>query len=289
FDLNKEAENITQKIIIGEQNKKAVSLNILEINKKLGSSNKKLICLNKEINNILKFTDSLNIIEINSRKVLKTISEKELFLKESKIRYSTTLDIIDINLEKIRKKRILLENQLENMLVKESDYQKIVRENRKNEDGAHLKSNEEKIKEIENILKKLQAEVEKDRHVISLKEERKNTLKKSVKTNGKKNEQKKEVFYSKYCQKYPDDLCEKIIKLIDNIPSKYEKIMKIALRESFKSIVVSDISYALNIINSLSENELEKLKIIPLDLIKNIKTLSDDQVKIKNKNICGFA
>ncbi|GAH32506.1 unnamed protein product, partial [marine sediment metagenome] len=52
---------------------------------------------------------------------------------------------------------------------------------------------------------------------------------------------------------------------------------------------MSDISYALNIINSLSENELEKLKIIPLDLIKNIKTLSDDQVKIKNKNICGFA
>ena len=289
FDLNKEAENITQKIIIGEQNKKAVSLNILEINKKLGSSNKKLICLNKEINNILKFTDSLNIIEINSRKVLKTISEKELFLKESKIRYSTTLDIIDINLEKIRKKRILLENQLENMLVKESDYQKIVRENRKNEDGAHLKSNEEKIKEIENILKKLQAEVEKDRHIISLKEERGNVLKKSIKTNGKKNKQKTEIFYSRYCQKYPDDLCEKLIKLIDNIPSKYEKIMRIALRESLHSIVVSDISSALNIFNSLSENELEKLKIVPLDLIKNIKTLPDDQVKIQNKNLCGFA
>jgi len=289
FDLNKEAENITQKIVIGEQNKKAVSLNILEIDKKLDSSNKKLICLNKEISNILKFTDSLDIVEINSRKVLKTISEKKLFLKESKIRYSTTLNIIDINLEKIRKKRILLENQLENMLVKESNYQKIVRENRKNEDEAHLKSNEEKIKEIENILKKLQAEVEKDIHVISLKEERKNILKKSIKTNEKKNEQKKEVFYSKYCQKYPDDLCEKIIKLIDNIPSKYEKIMKIALRESFNSIVVSDISYALNIINSLSENELEKLKIIPLDLIKNIKTLPDDQVNTKNKNICGFA
>ncbi|MBU1427350.1 hypothetical protein KKB07_00645, partial [bacterium] len=289
FDLNKEAENITQKIVIGEQNKKAVSLNILEINKKLDSFNKKLIYLNKEINNISKFTDSLNNIEINSRKVLKTITEKELFLKEVKIRYSTTLNMTNINLEKIRKKRILLENQLENMVTKESDYQKIVRENRKIEDEPHLKSNEEKIKEIENILKKLQAEVEKDRHVISLKEERKNILKKSIETNGKKNEQKTEIFYSKYCQKYPDDLCEKIIKFIDNIPSKYEKIMKIALRESFHSIVVSDISYALNIINSLSGNELEKLKIIPLDLIKNIKTLPDNQGKIQNNNICGFA
>jgi len=289
FDLNKEAENITQKIVIGEQNKKAVSLNILEINKKLDNYNKKLIYLNKEIVNISKFTDSLNIIEINSRKVLKKISEKELFLKEAKIRYSTTLNMININLEKIRKKRILLENQLENMVAKEIDYQKIVSENRNIEDEAHLKSNEEKIKEIENILKKLQAEVEKDRHIISLKEERGNVLKKSIKTNGKKNEQKAEIFYSRYCQKYPDDLCEKIIKLIDNIPSKYEKIMNIALRESLHSIAVSDISYALNIINSLSENELEKLKIIPLDLIKNIKTLPDDQVKIQNKNICGFA
>ncbi|MDO9555438.1 MAG: chromosome segregation protein SMC [Atribacterota bacterium] len=289
FDLNKEAENITQKIVIGEQNKKAVSLNILEINKKLDSYNKKLIYLNKEIDNITKFSDSLNIIEINSKKVLKTILGKELFLKETKIRYSTILNMIDINLEKIRKKRISLENQLENMLAKEINYQKIVRENRKNEDKAHLKSNEEKIKEIEIILKKLQTEVEKDRHIISLKEERKNILKKSIETNGKKKEQKTDVFYSRYCQKYPDDLCENIIKLIDNIPSKYEKIMKIALRESFHSIVVSDISYALNIINSLSENELDKLKIIPLDLIKSIKTLPGNQVKIKNNKICGFA
>ena len=289
FDLDKEAENITQKIVISEQNKKAVSLDILEINKKLVSFDKKLIYLNNEINNLSIFINSLGLIESNSRKILKKISEKELFLKEAKIRYSTTLNMIDINLEKIRKKRILLENQLENTIAKENDYQKIVRENRKIEDEAHLKSNEEKIKEIENILKKLKEEVEKDRHIISLKEERGNVLKKSIETNGKKNEQKAEIFYSKYCQKYPDDLCEKIIKLIDNIPSKYEKIMKIALRESLHSIVVSDISYALNVINSLSENELEKLKIIPLDLIKNIKTLPEDQVKNQNKNICGFA
>ena len=289
FDLNKESENIAQKIVISEQNKKAVSLDILEINKKLDCFNKKLIYLNKEINNISKFTNSLGLIESNSRKILKKISEKESFLKEAKIRYSTTLNMININLEKIRKKRILLENQLENMVAKENNYQKIVRENRKNEDEVHLKSNEEKINEIENILKKLQAELEKDRHVIGLKEERRNILKKSIKTDRKNIEQKTEIFYSKYCQKYPDDICEKIIKLIDNIPSKYEKIMEIALRESFNSIIVSDISSALNIINSLSENELDKLKMIPLDLIKGIKTLPDDQVKIQNKNIYGFA
>jgi chromosome segregation protein len=52
---------------------------------------------------------------------------------------------------------------------------------------------------------------------------------------------------------------------------------------------VGDISSALNIINSLSENELDKLKMIPLDLIKNIKTRPDEQVRNKNENICGFA
>ena len=289
FDLNKESENISQKIIISEQNKKAVSLNILEINKKLDSSKGKIIYLNKEINNISKFTNLLNLVENNSRKISKKISEKGLFLKEAKIKYSTTLNILNINLDKIRQKRILLENQLKNMVAKEIDYQKIVRDNRKNEDETHLKSNEEKIKEIENILKKIQAEVEKDRHVIGLKEERRNVLKKSINTDRKKYEQKSEIFYSKYCKKYPDDLCEKIIKLIDNIPSKYKKIMEIALRESLNSIVVGDISSALNIINSLSENELDKLKMIPLDLIKNIKTRPDEQVKNKNKNICGFA
>ncbi|MCK5022518.1 MAG: hypothetical protein KAR54_04675, partial [Candidatus Pacebacteria bacterium] len=289
FDLNKESENIARKIVISEQNKKAVSLDILEINKKLDSFNKKLIYLNKEINNISKFSNLLGLIESNSRKILKKISEKELFLKETKIRYSTTFNIININLEKIRKKRILLENQLKIMVAKKNNYQKIVRENRKNKDEVHLKSNEEKINEIENILKKIQAEVEKDRHAIVLKEQRRNILKKSIKTNEKKNEQKTEIFYSKYCQKYPDDICEKIFKLIDNIPSKYKKIMKIALRESFNSIVLSNISSALNIINSLSENELDKLKIIPLDLIKDIKTLPDDQIKIQNKNIYGFA
>ena len=289
FDLNKESENISQKIIISEQNKKAVSLNILEINKKLDSSKGKIIYLNKEINNISKFTNLLNLVENNSRKISKKISEKGLFLKEAKIKYSTTLNILNINLDKIRQKRILLENQLKNMVAKEIDYQKVVRDNRKNEDETHLKSNEEKIKEIENILKKIQAEVEKDRHVIGLKEERRNVLKKSINTDRKKYEQKSEIFYSKYCKKYPDDLCEKIIKLIDNIPSKYKKIMEIALRESLNSIVVGDISSALNIINSLSENELDKLKMIPLDLIKNIKTRPDEQVKNKNENICGFA
>ena len=74
-------------------------------------------------------------------------------------------------------------------MKKESDYQKIVKENGKNEDNARLKSNEEKIKEIENIIKKIRAVVDKNRHLVDLNEERKNILKKSIKANGKKNEQ----------------------------------------------------------------------------------------------------
>jgi len=290
FDLNKEAKTISQRIAVGEQNKKTVNLDILEINKKIDNFNKKLDYLNKEINYISKLTDTLSNVEINSRKVLNTISEKELFLREKKIRYKTTLNILDTNLEKIRKKRIYLENQLERVSAEENSYRKMVRENDgKVEDEVRFKENEEKIKEIENILKKLQLEVEKDRQAINLKEERKSILKKSIETNRKRNEQKKDIFYSKYCQKYPNDLCDQLIKLVDNIPEKYEKIMQIALRESFQSIVVRDISSTLDIINSLKENDLEKIKIIPLDLIKDIKKIPGDQLKIKNKNICGFA
>lgn len=289
FDLNKEVKSITQKIVICEQNREAVSSNILEINNKSGSFNQKIIYLSKELKDISKFMNSLSLIESNSIKILKKISEKELFLKETKIKYNTTLNIININLEKIRKKRILRENQLKNMVEKESNYQKIARKKRKNGDEARFKTNEEKIKEIENILKKLQVEVEKDRHIINLMEERKNILNKPIATNGKKNEQKLKMFSSEYCQKYPDDICKKLIKLIDSIPSKYEKIMEITLRENFNSIVVSNISSALNIINSLSENELDEIKMIPLDLIENIKTLPDDRIKIYNENICGFA
>jgi len=289
IDLKKEVESISQKIVVCEQNIEAVNLNILGINTKLDSFNQKVIDLDREFENMSKFTNSLCILKSNSNKLLEKISEKELFSKEIKIKYKTTLDIININLEKIRKKRILLENQLKNMVLKESDYRKIVKEDRKNEDETRFKSNEEKIKESESILKRLHAEVEKDKHTINLKEERIDILKKTIDANGKKSGQNTKIFYSKYYQKYPDDICEKLIKLIDNIPTKYEKVMEIALKESLNSIVVNNISSALDIINSLSENELDEIKLIPLDLIEKIKTLPDDQVKFQNKNIYGLA
>jgi len=289
FDLNKEVENISKKIAAREKNKETVNLDIQEINKKIGSFSQNIVDLDREFKNISKFTHSLTILKDNFTKVLKKISEKELFLKEEKIKYKTTLNIFNINLEKIRKKRIILENQLKNMVAKEGNYRKIVRDYRKNEEDAHFISNEEKIKEIENILKRLREEVEKDKHTIILKEERKNILKKPIIANEKKNGQKAEIFYSRYSQKYPNDICKKLVKLIDSIPSKYKKIIEITLRESLDSIIVNHISSALNIISSLSENELDEIKLIPLDLIEKIKTLPVDQIKFHNKNICGFA
>ena len=289
FDLNKEIENISKKIAAREKNKETVNLDIQEINKKIDSFNQKIVDLEREFKNISKFTNSLTILKDNFMKVLKKISEKELFLKEEKIKYKTTLNIFNINLDKIRKKRIVLENQLKNMVAKEGNYRKIVRDYKKNEEDAHFKSNEEKIKEIENILKRLRTEVEKDKHTIILKEERKNILKKPIIANEKKNGQKAEIFYSRYSQKYPNDICKKLVKLIDSIPSKYKKIIEITLRESLNSIIVNNISSALNIISSLSENELDEIKLIPLDLIEKIKTLPVDQIKFHNKNICGFA
>jgi len=289
FDLNKEVKNISQKIAVYKESKETINLDIQEINNKINIYHQKIVDLNREFRNITKFTNSLTILKDNFTKVLKKISEKKLFFKEEKIKYETTLDIITVNLEKIRKKRIFLENQLKNMVAKEGNFQKIVKEYRKNEDDAHSKLNEEKIKEIENILKKLRAEVEKDRHTIILKEERVNILKKPIIVNEKKKEKKAEIFCSKYSQKYPNDICKKLLKLIDNIPSKYIKILEITLRESLNSIIINNISSALNIISSLSENEFDEFKLIPLDLIEKVKTLPIRQIKFHNKNICGFA
>ncbi|MGB2783350.1 MAG: AAA family ATPase, partial [Atribacterota bacterium] len=289
IDLKKEVAGISQKIALCEQNKEAVNLSTGEINKKLDSFNQRIIDLEGKYKNVSEFTNSLSILKSNSNLILEKISEKELFLKEAEIKYKTTLNIININLEKIRKKRISLESKLENMVAKENDYRKIAGEYRKNEDELGLKSNEKKIKEIESILKSLQAEFEKGKNTINLKEERNNIIKKSITSNGKNNGHKTEIFYSRYYQKYPDDICEKLTKLIDNVPARYEKVMGIALKDSFDSVVINNISSALNIINSLSENELDEIKLIPLDLIEKSKILSDDQVKFYNKNICGFA
>ncbi len=289
IDLKKEVSSISQKITVCEQNKEEANLRAAEIIKKLEGINKKITDLEIEFKNISKFTNSLSILESNSNLISEKISKKELLLKEAEIKYRTTLNILDANLEKIRKKRISFENKLGSMVAKENDYRKIAGEYRKNENELCFKSNEKKIKEMEGILKRLQVELERDKNTINIKEERRDFIKKSISSGGNKNRQKVEMFYSGYCQKYPNEICEKLIKLIDSIPEKYEKVMEIALQESFNSIVIKNISTALNIINALSEDELGEIKLIPLDLIEKNKAFSNNRIKFDNKSICGFA
>lgn len=287
--LKKEVENISQKISTSNQNKEKVNLSVLEINKKLENFNNKLYYLNKEYIKKTKFINSINLLNNNLKKILNNLSEKESFLKEKKIKYETTLKVININLEKIKEKKKFLENQLKVLIMKENDFRNVTIKKSRNIKGIQQKLNQDKIKEIENNLKKIQLDLEKDKQYVKLKEERRYILKKILDNNILKNDNKIEMFCSKYSQEYPNNICKKLIKIIDQIPSEYEKVIEIALKESLNSIVVSNISTALNTISLLSENELNEIKLISLDLIKKIKIFSNNQIKISDENICGFA
>lgn len=287
--LKKEVENISQKISTSNQNKEKVNLSVLEINKKLENFNNKLNYLNREYIKKTKFINSINLLNNHLKKILKNLSEKESFLKEKKIKYETTLKVININLEKIKEKKKFLENQLKVLIMKENDFRNVTIKKSKNIKGIQRKLNEDKIKEIENNLKKIQLDLEKDKQSVKLKEERRDILKKILDNNILKNDNKIEMFCSKYSQEYPNNICKKLIKIIDQIPSEYEKVIEIALKESLNSIVVSNISTALNTISLLSESELNEIKLISLDLIKKIKIFSNNQIKISDENICGFA
>lgn len=289
IDLDKEVEAINQKISFLNKNKKEINLNILEINQKLKDFNDELSNLEKEFKKKSKFINSINLTRNKFKKVLDTFYEKELFLKEREIKYKTTLNILNLSLDKTKEKRKLLEEQVKIMIKKEKDYQKALEESEKNLGRDKLKINGQKIKEVENILNRLKLSLEKDIQEINLKEERRDILTKSIKYYLKTNEDKIEIFYSKYNQGNPDGICKKLIELIDYVPQKYEKIIEIALKESLNSIVVNDIYSALNIINSLPKDELNEIKLLPLDLIKKAKVLSEGKNKICGENICGFA
>jgi len=287
--LKKEVENISQKISTSNQNKEKVNLSVLEINKKLENFNNKLNYLNREYIKKTKFIHSINLLNNHLKKILKNLSEKKSFLKEKKIKYETTLKVININLEKIKEKKKFLENQLKVLIMKENNFRNVNINKSKDIKGIQQKLNEDKIKEIENNLKKIQLDLENDKQSVKLKEERRDILKKILDNNILKNDSKIEMFCSKYSQEYPNNICKKLIKIIDQIPSEYEKVVEIALKESLNSIIVSNISTAINTISLLSENELNEIKLISLDLIKKIKIFYNNQIKISDENICGFA
>ena len=289
IDLNKVIEDINQKISFLNKNKKEININILKIDRNLKGFNNKLNDLEKEFKKKSTFLNSIILTRNNFKKVLKSFYEKELFLKEKEIKYKTTLNILNLNLDKIREKKKLLEKQLKAMIKKENDCRKIIKESGKNIKRSQLEKNEARIKKIESILNKLRLSLEKNNQGINLREERRDILTKSIKHYLKINEDKTELFYSKYKQENPNGICKKLIKLIDYIPQKYEKIIEIALMESLNSIVVNDIYSAINIISSLPKDKLNEIKLMPLDLIKKAKILLEDKIKVHGENICGFA
>ncbi|MEN3189913.1 MAG: chromosome segregation protein SMC [Atribacterota bacterium] len=290
ISLKEDSENLSRKISLLNENKKELYSDISKINKKLDELNKKLNNLKIEFNKGIRFINSISSAQNNFKKISKSFYEKELFLREREIKYNTTINILNSNLDKIRKNKIILEEKIKFMNEKENEYRKALKEDKKRMEKNNIKKIEERIKEVEGILNKLRLSLEKDKQNINIKEEKKDILVKSIKNNLYMEEEKEKLFISKYYQKHPDGICTKLIRLIDYIPPEYEKIIEISLKESLNSFVVDDIHSTLDVIYSLFKNEIDEIKIIPFELIRNTKIIpSENNVKINGEGICGFA
>jgi len=288
--LKEDSENLSRKIYLLNENKRELYSDISKINKKLDESNKKLNNLKIEFNKRKKFISSISSARNNFKKISKSFYEKELFLREREIKYNTTINILNSNLDKIRKNKNILEEKIKVMTEKENEYRKALKEDKKRMEKNNIRKIEERIKEVEGILNKLQLSLEKNKQNINIKEEKKDILVKSIKKNLCMVEEQEELFISKYYQMHPNGICTKLIRLIDYIPPEYEKIIEISLMESLNSFVVDDIQSTLDIIDSLFKDKIDEIKIIPFELIRNIRIIpSENNLKINGEGICGFA
>ena len=288
--LREDSENLNRKISLLNENKRELGLNISKINKKLDESNKKLNNLKIEFNKRKKFISLILSAQDNFKKISKSFYEKELFLREREIKYNTTINILNSNLDKIRKNKKILEEKIKVMTEKENEYRKALKQNKEKIKKNNIKKIQERIKEVEDILNKLQLSLERDKQNIKIKEEKRDILLKSIKNNLGMIKEQEELFISKYYQIHPNGICTKLIRLIDYIPLEYEKVIEISLMESLKSFVVDDIQSTFDIINSLFKDKIDEMKIIPLKLIRNTRVIpSEKNLKINGEGICGFA
>lgn len=288
--LKKDSKNLSRKISLLNENKKELYSDMSKINKKLDESNKKLNNLKKEFSKGIRFINSISSARNNFKKISNSFYEKELFIREREIKYNTTINILNSNLDKIRKNKDILEEKIKAMTKKENEYRKALKEDKKITGEKDIEKIEARIKEVEAILNKLRLSLEKDKQNINIKKEKKDILNRSIKYNLCMEEEKEELFISKYYQKHPNGICTKLIQLIDYIPPEYEKVIEISLIESLNSFIVDDIYSALDIIDSLFKDKINEVKIIPFELIRNAKIIpSENNVKINGEGICGFA
>ncbi|MEA1939515.1 MAG: chromosome segregation protein SMC [Candidatus Caldatribacteriota bacterium] len=289
FYISREITNTTTKISLAKNSKKNSRKTIDEIDKNIKSSNDQLKYLQNKYDKNIKILERNNLFKDGCHNMLARVEEKGTLIKEKKIKLETTLNMLKINLNKIQERKELLKSNFKLNNKKIDNFKKAKKVDKLENAEKYLEKNNEKIKEAETKINKEKMSLEKNNQILSFKEERKNNVTKTIRDIEEGNEKIVDNFCLKYYKSYPNDLCTRLVSIIDNIPPKYEKVLEIALKESISSIVVSNSSFAFNIANSLSKNELSGLKIIPIDYIKRLQDLRKDKVALKNKDICGFA
>ena len=292
ISLQKDSENLSQKIALFQKDQEELNLSRTKIGQEIDESYKKLDNLKRKADQKMKFLNSISSIRKSFEEMSQGLHKKELFLREQEIKFHTTLNLLESNLDKIKKNKALLEEKIKVMSEKERGYREALKEDKKNGEENSRKKVEERIKEVEGILTKLRWSWEKDAQEVKLKEEKKDLLIQSTKNFSLK-EDSHTSFISQYQQKYPEGICRKLIQLIDYVPPEYEKVIEIALGEALNSLVVDDIHATLNLINSLAPDKIGEIKIVPLDLVESSKNIcSGDDMKINSNNpdyIYGFA
>ena len=289
IDINGDIKNAKEKISSIEKNIDNKDKKIIDIRQNINHLFEKQKRQKVKYNEDARLIEKIMLLKNNNQKMINNIRKKDLLINEKKIKAETTLNLLKKNLTQTQKRKFLLKEKLNTVNNQINHYI----EKDETDDGEntkkYLKKNEEKLKEIKDNISRVNLLMEKNTQMVYLKEERIHIIKKSIKDMEEGNEKQIKIFCSRYKEKYSNNLCEKLIDIIEDIPRNLEKAIEIALKDSLDAIIVGNLSSALNIIHSLSREDLRDIKIIPIDKMEKIAKINEIKMEEDPRDILGIA
>lgn len=289
IDINRDIKNTKEKISSIEKNIENKDKKITEIRQSINHLNEKQKKQQIKHNEDAKLIEKIMRLKNINQKMINNIRKKDLLINEKKIKAETTLNLLKKNLTQTQTRKSVLKKELNiinnqiNHYIEKNETDNV--ENTK----KYLEKNEEKLKEIKDKISRVNLLMEKNTQMVYLKEERMYIIKKSIKDTEEGNGKQIKEFYTRYKQKYSNNLCEKLIDIIEDIPRDLEKAIEVALKDSLNTIIVGNLSSALNIIHSLSREDLSDIKIIPLDKMEKIAEINEIKMEEDLRDILGIA
>ena len=288
IEINRDIRNTKEKIKSIENNNAFNQKRMNDLSKSIDSLYNEQENRKNRLNNLKRKVNTLNSLRNYCQKMLYDLRNKDVIIRDMKIKIETTLNILKNNFTQNHKRKLQIENDLQEIVNTIDRHKEITKKEDIDNLDNYLAKNEQKLKEIENNISKVIFTIEKNKQMIHLKDERILLAKKAIQDIEAGDELQSKEFFHKYNHEYSDDLCEKMINAIEDIPADMEKAIEIALHDSLDTIIVGNFNNAIEIIHSLSINYAKDLKIISLDRVKKID-MRKKGIDKDNPDILGFA